>query len=592
MQDDVLGKAYDARLMRRLLVYLRPHVPAVGVAFLAIVGGALVDLAQPWLTQQAIDHDIATRDVGGLLRLTMLFLGLLGFGFLCDYFQTFIMQSIGQRIMHTLRMQVYGHLQRLDLKFYDRNPVGRLMTRVTTDVDALNDLFASGVITVFGDILTLAGIMIAMLAMSWRLALVAFVVLPGIVMVTAWFRKHARESYRQVRGLVARLNAFLQEHITGISTVQLFAEEPRIFQKFDAINRGHRDVNIASIFYYAVFYPAIELVAALSGALIIWIGGGWSLDGVVSVGVLVAFLQYSRRFFQPISDLSEKFNILQAAMAASERIFGLLDTPVELNPPAVATKRPPSARGRIEFDHVWFAYEADHYVLRDVSFVVEPGQRIGIVGATGSGKTTIISLLLRFYDVSRGRILVDGVDIRELDMAELRGLVGLVLQDVHMFSGTIAGNIRLGQTSIDDAAVRRAATAVHADPFIRALPEGYASAVAERGSTLSTGQKQLLAFARALAFEPSVLVLDEATSNIDTATEGLIQNALKVLMAGRTVLAIAHRLSTIQDMDRILVLHKGELRESGTHQELLALRGLYHRLYQLQFRDQMPATAS
>ncbi|HKW01326.1 MAG TPA: ABC transporter ATP-binding protein [Vicinamibacterales bacterium] len=578
--------------MRRLLVYLRPHVPAVGVAFLAIVGGALVDLAQPWLTQQAIDHDIATRDVGGLLRLTMLFLGLLGFGFLCDYFQTFIMQSIGQRIMHTLRMQVYGHLQRLDLKFYDRNPVGRLMTRVTTDVDALNDLFASGVITVFGDILTLAGIMIAMLAMSWRLALVAFVVLPGIVMVTAWFRKHARESYRQVRGLVARLNAFLQEHITGISTVQLFAEEPRIFQKFDAINRGHRDVNIASIFYYAVFYPAIELVAALSGALIIWIGGGWSLDGVVSVGVLVAFLQYSRRFFQPISDLSEKFNILQAAMAASERIFGLLDTPVELNPPAVATKRPPSARGRIEFDHVWFAYEADHYVLRDVSFVVEPGQRIGIVGATGSGKTTIISLLLRFYDVSRGRILVDGVDIRELDMAELRGLVGLVLQDVHMFSGTIAGNIRLGQTSIDDAAVRRAATAVHADPFIRALPEGYASAVAERGSTLSTGQKQLLAFARALAFEPSVLVLDEATSNIDTATEGLIQNALKVLMAGRTVLAIAHRLSTIQDMDRILVLHKGELRESGTHQELLALRGLYHRLYQLQFRDQMPATAS
>jgi ATP-binding cassette subfamily B protein len=591
MNDDVIGKAYDARLMRRLLVYLRPHVPAVAVAFLAIVGGALVDLAQPWLTQQAIDHDIANRDVGGLLRLTMLFLGLLGFGFLCDYFQTFIMQSIGQRIMHTLRMQVYGHLQRLDLKFYDRNPVGRLMTRVTTDVDALNDLFASGVITVFGDILTLGGIMIAMLAMSWRLALVAFVVLPGIVGVTAWFRKHVRESYRQVRGLVARLNAFLQEHITGISTVQLFAEEPRTFQKFDAINRGHRDVNITSIFYYAVFYPAIEIVAALSGALIIWIGGGWSLDGVVSVGVLVAFLQYSRRFFQPISDLSEKFNILQSAMAASERIFTLLDTPVELTPPTVATRRPAGAGGRIEFDHVWFAYEEDHYVLRDVSFVVEPGQRIGIVGATGSGKTTIINLLLRFYDVNRGRILVDGVDIRELDMAELRGLVGLVLQDVHMFSGTIAGNIRLGHPSIDDEAIRQAATAVHADAFIRALPEGYGSAVAERGATLSTGQKQLLAFARALAFEPAILVLDEATSNIDTATEALIQRALKVLMAGRTVLAIAHRLSTIQDMDRILVLHKGELRESGTHQELLAQRGLYHRLYQLQFRDQVPARA-
>jgi ATP-binding cassette subfamily B protein len=591
LNDDVIGKAYDARLMRRLLVYLRPHVPAVAVAFLAIVGGALVDLAQPWLTQQAIDHDIANRDVAGLLRLTMLFLGLLGFGFLCDYFQTFIMQSIGQRIMHTLRMQVYGHLQRLDLKFYDRNPVGRLMTRVTTDVDALNDLFASGVITVFGDILTLGGIMIAMLAMSWRLALVAFVVLPGIVGVTAWFRKHVRESYRQVRGLVARLNAFLQEHITGISTVQLFAEEPRTFQKFDAINRGHRDVNITSIFYYAVFYPAIEIVAALSGALIIWIGGGWSLDGVVSVGVLVAFLQYSRRFFQPISDLSEKFNILQSAMAASERIFTLLDTPVELTPPTVATRRPAGAGGRIEFDHVWFAYEEDHYVLRDVSFVVEPGQRIGIVGATGSGKTTIINLLLRFYDVNRGRILVDGVDIRELDMAELRGLVGLVLQDVHMFSGTIAGNIRLGHPSIDDEAIRRAATAVHADAFIRALPEGYGSAVAERGATLSTGQKQLLAFARALAFGPTILVLDEATSNIDTATEALIQRALKVLMAGRTVLAIAHRLSTIQDMDRILVLHKGELRESGTHQELLAQRGLYHRLYQLQFRDQVPVRA-
>jgi ATP-binding cassette subfamily B protein len=589
MNDDVIGKAYDARLMRRLLTYLRPHLGAVSVAFLAIVGGALVDLAQPWLTQQAIDRDIASGDVAGLLRLTMLFLGLLGFGFLCDYFQTFILQSTGQRIMHTLRMEVYGHLQRLDLKFYDRNPVGRLMTRVTTDVDALNDLFASGVVTVFGDLLTLTGIMIVMLVMSWKLALVAFVVLPGIAWVTSWFRKNAREAYRQVRELIARLNAFLQEHITGISTVQLFSEEPRTFQKFDRINRGHRDVNIASIFYYAVFYPAIEILAALSGALIIWIGGGWSLQGVVSIGVLVAFLQYSRRFFQPISDLSEKFNILQAAMVASERIFALLDTPVELKQATVPARRPAGARGRIEFDHVWFAYDAENYVLRDVSFVVNPGQRFGIVGATGSGKTTLISLLLRFYDVSRGRILVDGVDIRQLDVADLRGLVGLVLQDVHMFSGTIAGNIRLGQTSIDDASLRRVTAAVHADAFIQALPEGYGSAVAERGATLSTGQKQLLAFARALAFEPTVLVLDEATSNIDTATEGLIQDALKVLMAGRTVLAIAHRLSTIQDMDRILVLHKGELRESGTHQELLARRGLYHRLYQLQFRDQVLA---
>ncbi len=401
-----------------------------------------------------------------------------------------------------------------------------------------------------------------------------------------------RESYRQVRGLVARLNAFLQEHITGISTVQLFAEEPRTFQKFDAINRGHRDVNIASIFYYAVFYPAIEVLAALSGALIIWIGGGWSLDGVVSVGVLVAFLQVlaavlpaDQRPVREVQHPAGGHGGLRADLHAARHARG-----------ADAADRgdaaPGGARAAASSSITCGSPTTeDHYVLRDVSFVVEPGQRIGIVGATGSGKTTLISLLLRFYDVNRGRILVDGVDIRELDMADLRGLVGLVLQDVHLFSGTIAGNIRLGQTSIDDEAVRRAATAVHADAFIRALPEGYASAVAERGATLSTGQKQLLAFARALAFEPAVLVLDEATSNIDTATEALIQDALKVLMAGRTVLAIAHRLSTIQDMDRILVLHKGELRESGTHQELLAQRGLYHRLYQLQFRDQMPARA-
>ncbi|MFI5177263.1 MAG: ABC transporter ATP-binding protein [Vicinamibacterales bacterium] len=589
ISDDVIGKAYDARLMRRLLVYLRPHVVAVGVAFVAIAGSSAVDLAQPWLTQQAIDRFIGTGDIAGLGRLALVFLALLFVAFLCDYGQTFVLQTTGQRIMHTLRMQVYGHLQRLDLKFYDRHPVGRLMTRVTTDVDALNDLFASGVITVFGDVFVLTGIMIVMLVMSWRLALVAFVVLPGIAWVTAWFRRNVRESYRQVRGLVARLNAFLQEHITGISTVQLFAEEPRTFRRFDAINRSHRDVNIAAIFFYAVFYPMIEILAALSGALIIWIGGGWAQNGIVTVGVLVAFLQYSRRFFQPISDLSEKFNILQAAMAASERIFTLLDTPVELAVPSTPARRPAGARGRIEFDHVWFAYDGDQHVLRDVSFVVEPGQRIGIVGATGSGKTTLISLLLRFYDVSRGRILVDGVDVRELDPADLRALFGLVLQDVHLFSGTIAGNVRLGRTDISDAAVERAAEAVHADGFIRALPGGFDAAVAERGATLSVGQKQLLAFARALAFEPAVLILDEATSSIDTATEALIQDALHVLMARRTVLAIAHRLSTIQDMDAILVLHKGELCERGTHQELLARRGLYYRLYQLQFRDQAAA---
>lgn len=589
VQDDVIGKAYDARLMRRLLTYLRPHGAAVLVAFVAILGASLVELAQPWITQQAIDRYILTGDVAGLGRVALLFLGLLVVGFVCDYGQTTILQTTGQRIMHTLRMQVYAHLQRLDISFYDRNPVGRLMTRVTTDVDALNDLFASGVVTVFGDVLVLTGIMAAMLLMNWRLALVAFAVLPLIAWVTLWFRAHVRESYRRVRGLVARLNAFLQEHITGIATVQLFAQEPRTFRRFEDVNRQHRDANIASIFYYAVFYPLIEILAALSGALIIWVGGGWTEQGIVTVGVLVAFLQYSRRFFQPISDLSEKFNILQAAMAASERIFTLLDTPVILTPPAAPAERPAGARGRIEFDHVWFAYEADHWVLRDVSFVVEPGDRIGIVGATGSGKTTIISLLLRFYDVSRGRILVDGVDIRELDTTELRGLFGLVLQEGYLFSGTIAGNIRLGRTDITDETVSNAARAVHADPFIQALPEGYRSAVAERGATLSVGQKQLLSCARALAFQPEILVLDEATSSIDTATESLIQDALRTLMVGRTVLAIAHRLSTIQDVNRILVIHKGELRESGTHQALLAQRGLYYRLYQLQYAGELPA---
>ena len=581
--DDVLGKAYDARLMRRLLVYLRRHPWAVAVAFAAILGSSLVELAQPWITQQAIDRYIATSDADGLTRMALLFLVLLIAGFVLEYLQTYVLQMTGQRIMHRLRMEVYGHLQKLDLKFSDRNPVGRLMTRVTTDVDALNDLFASGVVSVFGDVLVLVGIMAAMLAMNWRLALVAFVVLPLIAWATHWFRIHVREAYRQVRGLIARLNAFLQEHITGMATVQLFGQEARTVRRFDAINREHRDVNIASIVYYAVFYPVIELLAALSGALIIWIGGGWALEGTVSLGVLVAFLQYSRRFFQPISDLSEKFNILQAAMAASERIFGLLDTPVHIQSPAAPTRLGPDARGRIEFDRVWFAYDGETWVLRDVSFVIEPGERIGLVGATGSGKTTILNLLLRFYDVNRGRVLVDGIDVRELDLHELRSLFGLVLQDVHLFSGTIGGNVRLGRTSLDDEAVQRAAAAVHADRFIRELPGGYDAPVAERGATLSVGQKQLLSFARAMAFEPRILLLDEATSSIDTATEALIEDALRVLIAGRTVIAIAHRLSTIQDMDRILVLHKGEVRESGTHQQLLARRGLYHRLFQLQY---------
>jgi len=582
--DEVLGKAYDARLMRRLLTYLRPYWREVAVALAAIIAGAAAQLAQPYLVKLAIDRFIAVRRLDGLGWLAAAYLAILIAGFVLEYVQTWTMQMTGQRIMFDLRMAIYGHLQRIDLGYYDRNPVGRLMTRVTSDVDVLNDLFTSGVVTIFGDVFTLVGIMAVMLTMNWRLALVAFAVLPLIVLVAQWFRSHVRDSYRIVRGWIARINAFLNENITGMTTVQLFRRERLNFARFDEIDRKHRDANFDSIFYYSVFYPAIEIVAALASALIIWYGGAGVLGQTLTIGALVAFIQYSQRFFRPISDMSEKFNVLQAAMASSERIFALLDEPIAVRSPAAPVRRGVAA-GHIAFEGVWFAYKGDDFVLRDVSFEVKPGQRVGIVGATGAGKSTITNLLLRFYDVNRGRITVDGVDIRELDLAELRGMVSLVLQDVHLFSGTIADNIRLGNDTLDDEAVRRAAQAVHADAFIAQLPAGYSTAVAERGSTLSVGQKQLLSFARALAFEPRVLILDEATSSVDTDTELLIRDALHVLMAGRTTIAIAHRLSTIQDMDRILVLHKGELRESGTHQELLAARGIYHRLYQLQFES-------
>jgi ATP-binding cassette subfamily B protein len=591
-EEEVLGKAYDDKLMRRLLTYLRPYKLPAALALAAIISASVLQLAQPYLMKLAIDRYIRTADLAGVDRIAIAFFVILIASFLLEYAQTWLLQMTGQRIMYDIRLQVYRHLQAIDLQFYDRNPVGRLMTRVTTDVDVINDMFTSGVVSIFGDIFTLAGIMIVLVTMDWRLAIVAFAVLPLIVLVTQWFRRNVRESYRTVRTWVARINAFLQEHITGMSTVQLFRREERTFEKFDGINRKHRDANIDSILFYAVFYPAIEVIGALAAALIIWFGGRWVLQGTLTLGSLVAFLLYSGRFFRPISDMSEKFNVLQAAMASSERIFKLLDTPVKIESrPAnrdvrSANREPRIAAGHIVFDHVSFAYVPGEYVLRDISFEVHPGERVGIVGATGAGKSTLINLLLRFYDVTEGRILVDGVDVRDMDLVELRRLFSLVLQDVHLFSGTIAANIRLGETSIEDDAVRRAAQAVHADRFIDGLPDGYASPVAERGATLSVGQKQLLSFARALAFNPRVLVLDEATSSVDTETELLIRDALAVLMAGRTTIAIAHRLSTIQDMDKILVLHKGQLRESGRHQELLAQRGIYYKLYQLQYRDQ------
>ena len=610
---EVLGKAYDARLMRRLLGYLRPHGRSVGIALATISAGSLLQLAQPWLTKVAIDDHIAPGELDGLDRIALAFLLVLAGSFVFEYVQTWTMQMMGQRIMFDLRMEIYRHLQRLDLRFHDRNPVGRLMTRVTSDVDTLNELFTSGVVTVFRDVFLLAGIMVVLLWMDWRLALVTFAVLPAIAWVTHWFRMNARESYRRVRQEIARINAFLQENLTGMATVQLFRREGRNFELFERINRAHRDANVESIFYYAIFYPTVEVLGAVATALIIWYGGGRAVQDTVELGALVAFLQYSQRFFKPISDLSEKFNILQSAMASSERIFALLDTPVAIASPPPAARAPvlstvrnvaptgsappPAAGGRIRFEHVWFAYRDDDYVLRDVSFEVAPGERVGVVGATGAGKTTLINLLMRFYDLDRGRITIDGVDIREMPLPALRQRFGLVLQDVYLFSGNVRDNIRLGHDAIGDAEVRAAARSVHADRFIERLPDGFDSEVGERGASLSVGQRQLLSFARALAFAPEVLLLDEATSSVDTDTERLIQDALHVLMAGRTTIAIAHRLSTVQDVDQILVLHKGGLREAGTHQQLLARRGLYHRLYQLQYKDQererspRPATA-
>src|SRR5688572_10688749 len=481
--DDVVGKAYDARLMRRLLGYLRPYQLQAALALAAIIANSMLQLAQPWLMKEAIDRYIPAADLSGVNRIALWYFLILIAGFCLEFTQTWLLQNTGQRIMFDMRMQIYAHLQRLDLRYYDRNPVGRLMTRVTTDVDVINDMFTSGVVSIFGDVFTLAGIMIVMLTMNWRLALVAFAVLPLIVLVTQWFRRNVRESYRNVRRLIARINAYLQEHITGMGTVQLFRREARAFATFKSINEEHRVANVDSIFFYAVFYPAIEIIGALAAALTIWYGGVSVLAGSLTLGSLVAFLLYSQRFFRPISDMSEKFNILQAAMASSERIFKLLDEPVSIESPSSSAK--PSRRspqgeggsaqregGRLEqkgyivFDHVWFAYNPSDsgepdWVLRDVSFEVKPGERIGVVGATGAGKSTLINLLLRFYDVSRGRILVDGVDVREMQLHDLRALFSLVLQDVHLFSGTIADNIRLGTAEISDDAVRAAAAAVH-----------------------------------------------------------------------------------------------------------------------------------
>jgi ATP-binding cassette subfamily B protein len=590
-EDDTIAKSYDRQLLARLLRYLRPYKAAVAVSFLLIVLMAGLDLVGPYITKVAIDQHITRGDAAGLSPLAALYLLALLAAFAVRFAQVYILQMTGQRIMMDLRREIYEHLQRLHVGRFDRNPVGRLITRVTTDVDAVNELFTSGVVTVFGDVFTLLGIMGVMLALDWKLALVTFAVIPLFFLVTNWFRRGSRQSFREVRKWIARINAFLQENLSGMTVVQLFRREERNVAAFAAINREHADANLRSIFYYAVFYPAIDLLAAAAIALILLYGGAQVLSGGLTLGVLVAFIQYSERFWRPISDLSEKFNILQAAMASSERIFTLLDTPVLVAAPA-APRRLGAIRGVVGFENVWFSYgqgEPD-WVLRDIDFRVEPGKSVALVGHTGAGKTSIISLLARFYDVQKGRVTLDGVDVKDLDPAELRSALALVLQDVHLFSGTIESNIRLG-SAIPDERVRAAARAVHAHRFIEALPGGYAAEVKERGASLSVGQKQLLSFARALAHDPRVLILDEATSSVDTETEGLIQDALRVLLRGRTAIVIAHRLSTVQNVDEILVLHKGTVRERGTHQALLAQRGLYWRLYQLQYKDQEQVAA-
>src|SRR2546426_321161 len=584
-EEEVLGKAYDSRLMRRLVTYLRPYKSYVALALALILLESSLEVAFPWLTKIAIDRYIAAANIAGLTTIAVIYVLLLLIRFVCASAETYVLQNTGQKIMYDMRMQVFRHLHTLAPSFYDKNPVGRLITRVITDVDVLNELFSAGIVSIFGDIFTLSGIMVAILVLNWELGLVTLSVVPLIFLTTAIFRRKARDSYRRVRIAIAKINAFLQEHITGMSVVQLYNRERKSFDKFDAINNEHLVANKDGIVAYAWFYPAVELLSSVAVALIIWYGCGKVMTGSLSLGALFAFIQYSRRFFQPIQDMSEKYNILQSAMASSERLFRLLDTPATVVNPENALKPPRQARGEIEFRNVWFAYNDENWVLKDVSFHVSPGESVAIVGHTGAGKTTTTSLLTRFYDIQRGEILLDGMNTAKLDLDYLRGSFAVVLQDVFLFSGTMESNIRLG-SPISRERVEAAAEDVNLAPFIRTLPLGLDHSVNERGTTLSAGQRQLLAFARALAHDPQILILDEATSSVDTETELQIRQAIERLMEGRTSIIIAHRLSTIQRCDKIIVMHKGRVREIGTHQQLLAQRGIYYKLYQLQYKDQ------
>jgi len=581
---EVLGKAYDSMLVRRLWGYVGDQKLKLFCAVGLLLLGAATELAGPWLSKIAIDTYIANADLPGLIRIVIIFIVVAAVSTALRWSQVYLTGEAGQIIMYRLRRDVFDKLQQLSVPYFDRNPVGRLMTRVTSDVQALYELFGSGMVAIFGDVFTLVGIMIVMFAINWKLALLTLTVIPLLLGVTFAFRKKVRDLYRTTRSQISGMNGYLQENITGMRVVQLFGRESHNYGLFQERNDELKKTYLDTIFYYALFFPGVELISALAIAAIIWGGGTMMIAGTVTVGTLVAFLQYVERFYRPVRDLAEKYNILQAAMAAAERVFNVLDEPVEVtdHAPQTVPAAIPDAPF-IEFRNVWFAYKSEEWVLQDVSFVVHEGESIAVVGATGAGKTTIISLLQRFYDVQRGQILIKGCDIRGYSLGELRALLGIVLQDVFIFAGNIADNIRYGQPDAADAEVRDAAELVLANRFIEKLPGGYAELVVERGATLSTGQRQLLAFARALLRRPELLILDEATASIDTETEQLIQEAIARVLAGRTSIIIAHRLSTIQSCDRILVMHHGKVREQGTHDELLKLGGIYHRLYRLQF---------
>ncbi|SYZ72394.1 ABC transporter-like protein [Candidatus Zixiibacteriota bacterium] len=589
-EEEILGKAYDARLMRRLLGYVRPYRLPLVTAIILLIAGSILQLLLPVMVQIGIDKYLLNKDLGGLGRIALVTAGILAGAFLMSYLQAFITMYIGQKVQYDIRMQIFGHLQKLHMGFFDKNPVGRLVTRVTNDVNVLDELFSSGLVSVFGDILTLIGIIIALLYYNWKLALLTFVVLPFLVFATALFRRKVREIYREIRLRLARLNAFMQEHVTGMTVIQLFTREKEVHDRFTAINTDLREANLKSIYYYALFFPAVEIISSVSLAILIYYGGFQIAAGALTLGELVAFIQLVQRFYNPIRDLSEKYNILQSSMASSERIFKLLDTKPEIVSPD-GDGRMDGFKGKIEFQNVWFAYNGNDNVLKDVSFTVNPGEKVAIVGATGAGKTSLVSLLFRYYDYQKGAIKLDGVEIKALPLSTLRRQLGLVLQDVFIFSGDYAGNIRLGQKEISDEKLKDALRKVNLHDFVMSEDGGLAAEVKERGATLSTGQKQLLSFARALAFDPRILVLDEATSSVDTATERLIQRALDNLLENRTAIIIAHRLSTIEKADKIIVLHNGELREMGKHEELLAQKGIYYRLYQLQFKQEQADVA-